>query len=141
MSDIAAVGEVGRLPAQEAMGRLVPLKPQISSDADIAKLKEAARQFESYYIFMMLKEMRRTVPKEGLLNSGLGHDTYISMYDEAMAEEMSKTGTLGLSDALVEQYRRSAAVGGNLVPLKLPEGISEKGQEELMRGNMKLPGR
>ncbi len=141
MPDIGVAGEVGRLQAQEAVGRLAPLKPQSSNDADLAKLKEAAQQFESYYIFMMLKEMRKTVPKDGLLSSGLGHDTYISMYDEAMAEEMSKTGTLGLSDALIEQYRRSAAVGGNVVPLKLPEGISEKGQEELMRGNMKLPGR
>jgi flagellar protein FlgJ len=141
MPDISSVGGVNRFPFQEKIEPFPSLKPQVSTDADIEKLKDAARQFESYYIFMMLKEMRKTVPKDGLLSSGLGHDMYISMYDEAMAEEMSKTGTLGLSSALVEQYRRSAAVGGNVVPLKLPEGISERGQEEIMRGSLKLPGR
>jgi len=97
------------------------------------KMKEAARQFESYFTYMMLKEMRKGIPKDGILSSGVGYDIYQSMYDEAIAEEMSKTGGLGLSKALMDQYIRTSG-GSDSSPLfKFSEAISEKGAEPVFQ--------
>jgi len=122
MADLS-VGAMGRrytadVPLLQAIPAEVPtmqregdgqvkIAPQISSAEKMAGMKEAAQKFESYYIYMMLKAMRKTVPEGGILSSGLGHDVYTSMYDEAIADEMARTGSLGLSKLLMEQYMKS----------------------------------
>ncbi len=132
-SPVAAVG-MGKaaLPAVVSASQ----SPEVAGAAkkSLQEMKEAARQFESYFTYMMLKEMRKSVPKDGILSSGLGHDIYQSMYDEAIAEEMSKTGSLGLSKALVDQYQRTSGGTESSSLFKLPEAVSDKGAESLLKG-------
>ena len=103
------------------------------ADKSLQEMREAARQFESYFTFMLLKEMRKSIPKDGILSSGLGHDIYQSMYDEAIAEEMSKTGGLGLSKALMDQYLRTSGGSGSSLLFKLPAVVTEKGADPIFR--------
>ena len=140
-SPVAAVGMVqttlpqvvsnSRGLAAETDSRLAPQRVVPEADKSLQAMKDAARQFESYFTYMMLKEMRKSVPKDGILSSGIGHDIYQSMYDEAIDEVMSKTESLVLSKALVDQYFHASGGGGSPPLFKLPDGISEKGAGSL----------
>ena len=47
--------------------------------------------------------MRESVPKSGLLNSGMSENIYNSIIDENIAEGIAARGGLGLSDLLRRQ--------------------------------------
>ncbi len=86
----------------------MPLNRQKSATEELEKLKGAAQSFEALYVYTLLKEMRKTVPESGYLKSGVGHGIYQSMYDEAIAEQIAKTGSVGLAKSLVDRYLREA---------------------------------
>jgi flagellar protein FlgJ len=70
------------------------------------ELKEVCQQFESILLSYMLKSMRNTVPDGGLFDRGVTFDLVQSMHDEAMAEEISKSGGIGLANQLYEQLSK-----------------------------------
>lgn len=59
-------------------------------------LKEAAKAFESYFIYTLLKEMRKTVPESGLLPSGPGQGFYELLIDRSLADKIAESQGLGL---------------------------------------------
>lgn len=80
-----------------------------------AALKEAAQQFESIFMQMLLKSMRKA---EEVLESDSPFNSqstkfYRDMHDQQMALEMSSNGTLGLA-ALIE--RQLGGGDGNFTP-------------------------
>jgi len=77
------------------------VKPR-SVDKD-AKLKEACREMESVFLNILLQQMRRTVPKEGLLEQSSGEETMQSMLDSEVTKNMAKAGGMGLADMLYRQ--------------------------------------
>jgi len=71
------------------------------------KLRQACTEFESIFLYNLFKEMRRTVPKSSLLPAAPGKDTYEMMFDQKVAEDLSKRGEgIGLQKVLYEQLRR-----------------------------------
>lgn len=74
-----------------------------------SSLPEAAQAFEAYFISSMLKEMRKTIPQGGFINSGKGQEIYQSLLDEALAKKMSETGGIGLSRILIQKYSADKA--------------------------------
>ena len=75
-----------------------------------AKLKEACEGFESVFIHQLIKEMRKTVPKDGLLHSSQ-EEQYSSMFDEELAKSLAKGGGIGLADYMQGQIKGRAAKG------------------------------
>ena len=68
------------------------------------KLKKVCADFESILFFQLLKTMRQTIPKNGLLGNSHGKDTYEMMLDQKIADEMAKKGEgLGLQKMLYNQ--------------------------------------
>lgn len=76
------------------------------TDLKSVPIKEAAQSFESYFVYLLLQEMRKTVGESGLLGRESGQKAYQSMFDEAIAGAVSKTGGMGLARALMEQYKK-----------------------------------
>ncbi|GAA3540350.1 flagellar assembly peptidoglycan hydrolase FlgJ [Zobellella aerophila] len=74
-------------------------------------LEQAARQFESLFVHMMLKSMRETVPDSGL-TEGDQRQFYTSLLDQQLSQELSGRG-IGLADQLIRQLggRRPEASG------------------------------
>ncbi len=64
-------------------------------------VEKAAKEFESFFVYYLLKVMRDSVPKSGLLDPGIGSDIYTSMLDEKIAEGIASQGGLGLSHLLL----------------------------------------
>lgn len=71
--------------------------------ASKTEVEKAAKDFESFFAFYLLKVMRESVPKSGLLNSGMSENIYNSIIDENIAEGIAARGGLGLSDLLRRQ--------------------------------------
>jgi flagellar protein FlgJ len=73
-----------------------------SKVGDESVTKEAAQQFESIFINMMLKSMRQATERSGLMDSQASK-TYESMFDQQIAVELSKSGMFGVADVLNTQ--------------------------------------
>lgn len=96
------------LPAQEGgqslQNRLRELRSRLEpSDKgqDEAKLRKACQDFEAVFIGQIWKQMRSSVPKDGMLHSK-EEESYLSMFDQELSVKMSRSGGIGLSDLLYE---------------------------------------
>lgn len=74
-----------------------------------AELTDACQQVESQFLRWLLKEMRATVPKSGLLDASPGRDTYEELLDDALADAVARGGGFGLAQALEAQLTRRQA--------------------------------
>ncbi len=73
---------------------------------DDKKLMEVCREFESVFVYMMLKEMKKTVPEDGLIEKSQGSRIFEDMYFEELSKEMSKgENSLGIAKMLYEQFK------------------------------------
>jgi peptidoglycan hydrolase FlgJ len=91
-------------------GNLGALKQAAANNRPQA-LREAAKQFESLFVSMMLKSMQQANFKDPLFGSDQ-QDLYQDMYDDQIASVMSRGKGLGLADMLVQQLRRESGGGG-----------------------------
>lgn len=73
------------------------------------KLKAACDDMEALFIHHMLSEMRKTIPKSGLIDGGRAEEIYTSLMDAELAKKMAGSGGIGLSDLLLEQMSGPAA--------------------------------
>ena len=71
-------------------------------------LKKATQQFEAYFVNELLKEMRKTVPKDTLIqDDGNGQDIFQGMMDQTLSESMSSRGDLGMAKMMYDQLAPS----------------------------------
>jgi flagellar protein FlgJ len=75
-------------------------RPQGASEAE--RLKQACDSFEALFMQQMLKQMRATVPQDGLFGGGSAERIYTDMLDAELSKEMSTDGGLGISRLLFE---------------------------------------
>jgi len=95
---------------------------------DEGKLKKACEDFESIFISKMLKVMRQSIPKTGLLDGGSQQDMYLSLFDEELSKSMAKKGGMGLGKILYQNVTNQGK-NRNLPPAVLstaPEGQGRK---------------
>lgn len=70
-----------------------------------ARLRQAVKDFESLFLYEMLKEMRKVAGSGSLWGKGLGDDIYGSLFDMELAKAMAQRGT-GLGDLILKQVER-----------------------------------
>ena len=87
------------------LNMLNALSAQGSDPSELKNEKsvEAAQQFESYLIEMMIREMRKTLPKGGVFDSEL-MSTFNSMFDKAMADDIAQGEGMGFTEALLRSW-------------------------------------
>ena len=90
------------IPSQDQHSNLTNKLESAYSEKDDAKLKEACQGFESLFLNMMLKEMRKTIP-ESEIGSSYAMNMYQEMLDEEIAENASKGQGIGIADAMYRQ--------------------------------------
>ena len=95
----------------------VPLVGAQERQGKLADLKDAAHEFEAYFISHMLKVMRETVPKGALENKGGAY--FYSFYDQEIGRLASEAGGLGLAKMIYEYMEKNAQ------PLKFSEPIAD----------------
>lgn len=75
--------------------------------SDDEQLMDACKQFESYFVEQMFKEMQKTVPETEYSFKSTG--TMVDYYRDSMIQEIAsmstETGGLGLAQMLYEQMK------------------------------------
>ena len=84
------------------------LEAAVASQDD-AELLMAAKEFESYFIHVLLREMRNTIPDDDenrLFPKSHGERIFQDMLDEEKARQMTQAGGIGLAQKMFQQMRR-----------------------------------
>jgi peptidoglycan hydrolase FlgJ len=101
MNEISAMSLPEQDSTQSLQDRLRDLRSQVHPEKglDEAKLKKACQDFEAVFIGQIWKQMRASVPKDGMLSSK-EQESYLSMFDQELSLKMARSGGIGLSDML-----------------------------------------
>ncbi|HOZ71751.1 MAG TPA: rod-binding protein [Spirochaetales bacterium] len=101
--------QVPRAPAQGLGARSASGGTMIDRSS---KLYEQCQEFESIFVNMMLKEMRGTVEKSGLIDGGQAEEIFSDMLYDEYAKDMSKNAGFGLADAVYLELSRQSYRAG-----------------------------
>lgn len=83
-----------------------------------AQIRDAAKQFEAFFLSYVLKQMQTDSLESGLFGAGLGKSTYTEMFTDELAKVMAEGRGIGLADQLTRQLE------AGILPSKPPD--SEK---------------
>jgi len=111
LQDITSVQGMQGMQSYEEMRRRLTPSPDImaGSAEERAAIQEAAEAFESYFIQMMLREMRNTLSDEdGLIPKSRAEQIFTEMLDEEWAKEAARGRGIGLAQVIVQQMTRDA---------------------------------
>jgi len=95
------------------------------------KARDACEGFEAVFIGQMIKEMRKTVPKEGMLH-GKHEDEYVSMFDEELSKTLTRQGGIGLADFMQRQLALGAASKKQQVSPESQAGLRRSASESIV---------
>ncbi|MBI4714873.1 MAG: peptidoglycan DD-metalloendopeptidase family protein [Nitrospirae bacterium] len=71
---------------------------------------KAGKEFESFFVSYLLKVMRESLPKDGLMGGGAGGDLYMSLMDQQVAEEIAGGNGLGVAGMIREAMERQTGM-------------------------------
>lgn len=77
----------------------------IKDKEDDKKLMDVCREFESVFVHMMLKGMKKTVPEDGLIEKSQGTRIFEEMHLEELSKEMTKGDGIGIAKMMYEQFK------------------------------------
>lgn len=80
--------------------------PQTKKEKELMK---AAKDMESFFMYLLLKEMRKTVPETKLISGGRGEEVFRDMLDEETTKQMAQSpgqSGFGIAQMLYEQLSR-----------------------------------
>ncbi len=107
-----------------------------------AELKKAAKQFEALFLNYMLKSMRETVPKDGLLKEGIANDIYTSMFDSYLSQKASSHQSMGLANMIYKQLSGRLHMNPEEIKTdKTMKSIQAPGQGAMEFKKLSLPER
>ncbi|MEK7679713.1 MAG: peptidoglycan DD-metalloendopeptidase family protein [Deltaproteobacteria bacterium] len=110
-------------------------------EANGARLKKAAEEFESLFINEMLKTMRKTIVKSEIMHTDDNtEELYTSMLDCELASHMAKAGGIGLSEVLTRQFGLfEDSVSKRHTPASAPHRVDNKAASPVERPDAANP--
>ena len=120
----------------------------MSSDLSQPQRSEmASGEFETYFVEMLLKEMRKSVPK-GMFSSP-AMDLFTEMMDKAIAREIAESGGLGFAAAMLDQsdeagsLAKTIQVARDSMPVlreiqerSIPQGLNDISSHQPLHGKL-----
>lgn len=94
---------------------LSTLDPNLGEKDPEKAVATAARGLEAMFLRQLLGEMRRG-QKQGMLDGGYAGGVFRQMFDEQIADEMAKSGGIGLSESLAAQLQGQNLSAGRSTP-------------------------
>ena len=76
------------------------IKAEITTDPYRKKLYDASVEFESIFVKMMLKEMKKSVEKTNLIHGGYAEEIFEDILYDEYAKNISKNESLGLAEEI-----------------------------------------
>lgn len=99
----------------------------------VAAVRQAAQQFESVFMGMLMSSMRKanqTFEEDNPLNSQ-ATGFYRDMYDSQLTAELSKKGALGLAELMVQQLAPEAAASKAASQVSAPNRFTSQVEKSL----------
>ena len=84
------------------------LEAAIAKEDDKA-LKKACLEFESYFLYVMFKEMRKTINRTNDVLYSHTEELFQGLLDEEYGKSLSRAGGIGLADMMYRQMRAQQA--------------------------------
>lgn len=81
------------------------MEDPFSRPMDAQRRQAALQELEHYFLFLLLQEMRKSVPQSGLLRDGFETRMYEQLLDDAFAKQAARSGQLGIAKLVDEQLR------------------------------------
>lgn len=80
----------------------------LQKSEDDKRLMEVCKEFESVFIHMMLKEMKKTVPdNDGFIEKSQGTRIFEDMHLEELSKEMTKVdNSMGIAKLMYNQFKK-----------------------------------
>jgi flagellar protein FlgJ len=103
--DIKSLSPLGNLPDGQVSLSHVPQVQRLDRQTEVADLRVAAHEFETYFISNLLKIMRETVPKGVLENKGGAY--FYSFYDQELGRLASDAGGIGIAKMIHEYTEKT----------------------------------
>ena len=104
------------------------LKPKDAGQEARAKAVEVAHQFEAVFVKTLVGALRSTASvggeEGGMFGDGPGADTYAGWFDQNVAEQLAKTGGLGVASSVLDDMERHGAIESDEVSLSLVDSNS-----------------
>lgn len=104
---------------------------QVGKQDSPEEILEVARSFESLFINEIMKNMRKTLPQDGLLNSGFANNVFNSMLDQEYSQIAAQSGQFGLADAIARQ------LGGD--PAEITRREATRAEKTVMVDGEEIP--
>ena len=76
-----------------------------NSGDDPVRLRGAAKELEAYFIHTLMREMRKTIPKNSILSGGKTEEIFQDFLDEELAGQLARSNRLGLADQIFESLQ------------------------------------
>lgn len=77
----------------------------LNTNKEDEALKKACKEFESIFLSMMFKEMKKSIPDGGLIEKSTGRKIFEDMYIEELSKEIANDNGLGIADMLYQQFK------------------------------------
>lgn len=105
------------------------LKSQLDSDYSSAtddELMDVCKQFESYFLEQVFKEMQNTIPTSEDSDSSTSQlvDYYKDQMIQNLASESTEQNSLGLAQMLYEQMKRNLGVDASQITSATDDGTT-----------------
>ena len=99
--------------------RMVPgqlnqaLSAQDKSAKNLARAKEAAEDFEAFFMTRMMESMYEGVSTDGMFGGGHAEKIYRSLLLDEYGKEMAKVGTVGVKDYVMQAILQMQEAGSD----------------------------
>jgi len=97
---------LGTVDRFQSIKPMAPDKTQAGGD----QLKKACQDFESIFVDYMMKQMRKTITRDGFLSPDNAEQLYTSMLDSEVARNVSESRGIGLAAVI---YQQMSGIMGN----------------------------
>jgi flagellar protein FlgJ len=102
--------------------------------------KAALKEFEQIFLYQLLREMRRTVPTDGVLAASRQQEFFEEMMDDFLAGKMAESGQLGIARQMELQLQSTGNGSKAASAAKSAEGIPLKSAAAPMPLDNRAPG-
>ena len=98
-NSLSKVNQISHLATKSVDDKKINLLQKNNNDLGIV-----ANQFESIFVYQMLKQARQSKLAEGIFSSE-AQDTFNNMRDMEYSEILSKKNNFGIAEALIKQFQ------------------------------------
>jgi len=105
------------------------------SEGSDRELRRASEEFEALFVQFLLRSMRKTVMKSGLLDTGLQGDILQALFDQELSRQVARSARLGIAEMVQQQLKPTLSPQGDAsnpvhpwqqTPRRLPGNVLEK---------------